>query len=108
MTEPGHKLLILIGGGRHAGIMTRPKPSRKRNIVLLYHMQSNAVPNGIGTDPINAQHMFMALDGLGKPAALYMYPYEDHGPVAKETIMDQWARWCAWLDMYVKNPKKKG
>jgi dipeptidyl aminopeptidase/acylaminoacyl peptidase len=32
-----------------------------------------------------------------------MYPYEDHGPIARETVLDQWARWVAWLDKYVKN-----
>ena len=41
---------------------------------------------------------------LGKTASLYKYPYEDHGPVAKETLLDMWARWGAWLDKYVKNP----
>ena len=72
--------------------------------LLMYHSMDDA---NVGTDPLNAEHMFMALDGLGKPAALYMYPYEDHGPLAKETILDQWARWVAWLDTYVKNPKKE-
>ena len=38
----------------------------------------------------------------------YNRPLTRHGPVAKETILDQWARWIAWLDMYVKNPKAKG
>ena len=28
----------------------------------------------------------------------------DHGPRARETVMDQWGRWVAWLDKYVKNP----
>ncbi len=37
-----------------------------------------------------------------------MYPLEDHGPVAKETLLDLWARWSAWLDKYVKNPEKAG
>jgi dipeptidyl aminopeptidase/acylaminoacyl peptidase len=51
--------------------------------------------------------MFHALQGLGKTASLYMYPYEDHGPVARETVLDQWARWVAWLDKYVKNAGTK-
>ncbi len=62
----------------------------------------------VGTDPINSIRMFHALQGLGKTVALYMYPYEDHGPVTKETDLDQWARWVAWLDKYVKNPGKDG
>jgi hypothetical protein len=36
-----------------------------------------------------------------------MYPYEDHGPATRETLLDQWARWTAWLDVYVKNAGKE-
>jgi hypothetical protein len=36
---------------------------------------------------------------------LYLYPLEDHGPASKETLLDLWARWAAWLDKYVKSPK---
>jgi dipeptidyl aminopeptidase/acylaminoacyl peptidase len=49
--------------------------------------------------------MFDALIGQGKTAALFMYPYEDHGPATKETDLDQWARFVAWFDIYVKNAK---
>jgi dipeptidyl aminopeptidase/acylaminoacyl peptidase len=78
--------------------------NRVHGALLMYHGMDDA---NVGTNPINAQHMFLALDGLGKPAALYMYPYEGHGPIARETTLDLWARWVAWLDTYVKNPKKK-
>jgi dipeptidyl aminopeptidase/acylaminoacyl peptidase len=44
-----------------------------------------------------------ALRAEGKTAALFMYPYEDHGPATRESDLDQWARWVAWLDMYVKH-----
>lgn len=71
--------------------------------LLMYHGQHDA---NTGTDPINSERLFHALNGLGKPAALYSYPYEDHGPAMKETLLDMWARWDAWLDQYVKNPKK--
>ena len=47
--------------------------------------------------------MMQALRAEGKVAALYLYPYEDHGPATRETILDLWARWTAWLDIYVKN-----
>jgi dipeptidyl aminopeptidase/acylaminoacyl peptidase len=76
--------------------------NRVNGALLMYH---GVEDENVGTNPMNAEHMFMALDGLGKPAALYMYPYEGHGPVAKETTLDMWARWTAWLDLYVKNPK---
>jgi dipeptidyl aminopeptidase/acylaminoacyl peptidase len=78
--------------------------NRVNGALLMYHGMDDA---NVGTNPLNSQHLFMALDGLGKPAALYMYPYEGHGPLARETTLDLWARWTAWLDAYVKNPAKK-
>ncbi len=71
--------------------------------LLMYH---NLADQNVGTDPTNSIRLYHALNGLGKTTALYMYPYEDHGPVAKETLLDLWARWAAWLDKYVKNPQK--
>lgn len=59
----------------------------------------------IGTNPINSERLFQSLNQLGKTCALYMYPYEDHGQAARETVLDKWARWVAWLDKYVKNAK---
>jgi dipeptidyl aminopeptidase/acylaminoacyl peptidase len=72
---------------------------RIHGALLMYHGMEDA---NVGTDPINAEMLFLALDGLGKPAALYMYPYEGHGPLARETTLDLWARWAGWLDKYVK------
>lgn len=74
--------------------------------LLMYHSTED---QNVGTDPINSVRMYHALMGLGKTTSLYMYPYEDHGPIARETVLDQWARWVSWLDKYVKNanaPKK--
>jgi dipeptidyl aminopeptidase/acylaminoacyl peptidase len=70
--------------------------------LLMYH---NLADQNVGTDPQNSIRLYHALNGLGKTTALYLYPYEDHGPVARETLLDLWARWSAWLDKYVKNPK---
>ncbi len=70
--------------------------------LLMYH---NLHDQNVGTDPINSERLFEALNEQGKTAAMYRYPYEDHGPVAKETLLDMWARWSAWLDKYVKNPQ---
>ena len=42
---------------------------------------------------------------LGKTAALYVHPYEDHSVAAYASDLDQWARWVAWFDIYVKNSK---
>lgn len=71
--------------------------------VLLYHGIDD---QNMGTDPINSPKLFAALEALGKPAAMYMYPYEDHGQIAEETVLDQWARFVAWLDKWVKNGGK--
>ncbi|MGH7460187.1 MAG: alpha/beta hydrolase family protein, partial [Longimicrobiales bacterium] len=72
--------------------------------LLLYHGMAD---QNVGTDPVNATRLFNALEGLGKTASLYMYPFEDHGPATKETNLDMWARWVVWLDTYVKNANKK-
>ncbi len=69
--------------------------------LLMYHGLED---QNVGTFPIHSERMFSVLEALGKPAALYMYPYEDHGQIALETRLDMWARWMAWLDKYVKNP----
>jgi dipeptidyl aminopeptidase/acylaminoacyl peptidase len=75
--------------------------------VLMYHSIED---QNVGTDPISSIRMMQALRANGKTASLFMYPYEDHGPATRESDLDQWGRWTAWLDMYVKHagemPKK--
>jgi dipeptidyl aminopeptidase/acylaminoacyl peptidase len=76
--------------------------------LLMYHASED---QNQGTSPISSERMMAALQGLGKPAALYMYPYEDHSDATYASDLDLWARWLAWFDIYVKNPKtdtKKG
>ena len=70
--------------------------------LLLYHAIED---QNQGTDPISSRRMFLALQGLGKQAALYMYPYEDHSVATYASDLDLWARWVAWMDIYVKNPR---
>ncbi len=71
--------------------------------LLMYH---GLADQNVGTDPTNSVRLYHALNGLGKTSALYLYPLEDHGPASKETLLDLWARWAAWLDKHVKNPSK--
>jgi dipeptidyl aminopeptidase/acylaminoacyl peptidase len=78
---------------------------RLQGALLMYHSIED---QNTGTDPVNSIRLLHALQGMGKTAALYMYPYEDHGPLIQETLLDQWARWVAWLDVYVKNAGKPG
>jgi len=69
--------------------------------LLMYHSEED---QNVGTWPTNSRRMFHALNGIGKDAALYMYPHEGHGPDAEQTILDLWTRWVDWLDFYVKYP----
>ncbi len=70
--------------------------------LLMYHAIED---QNQGTDPISSKRMMAALQGLGKPAALYMYPYEDHSVATYASDLDLWARWIAWMDIYVKTGK---
>jgi dipeptidyl aminopeptidase/acylaminoacyl peptidase len=68
--------------------------------LLMYHGEHD---QNVGTFPIHSWRLFEAMEALGKTTSLYFYPYEEHGPTARETVLDLWARWTAWLDKYVKN-----
>ena len=68
--------------------------------LLMYHGMAD---QNVGTNPIHSKNMFHMLESIGKDAVLYMYPHEDHGQRAQESVLDMWARWVAWLDKYVKN-----
>ncbi len=66
--------------------------------LLLYHGLHD---QNVGTAPDHSPRLFHALNGLGKEAAMYLYPFEDHGPATRETLLDLWARWAAWLDVHL-------
>jgi len=70
--------------------------------LLMYHAWED---QNQGTAPISSTRMYAALQGLGKPAALYMYPYEDHSVATYASDLDLWARWVAWMDVHVKGGK---
>jgi dipeptidyl aminopeptidase/acylaminoacyl peptidase len=72
--------------------------------LLMYHSIED---QNVGTALMSSERMFHALQGLGKPAALYMYPYEDHSVGTYASDLDQWARWLAWFDVYVKGAESK-
>ena len=76
---------------------------RLQGALLVYHGDDD---QNVGTFPDNSWRLFHALNGLGKTSALYMYPYEGHGPAARETLMDMWARWIVWLDHYVRDAEE--
>ncbi len=67
--------------------------------LLMYH---NLEDQNTGTAPLSSIRMYNALQGLGKDAALYLYPYEDHSVMTYASDLDQWARWIAWFDVHLK------
>ncbi len=67
--------------------------------LLMYHATED---QNQGTALASSTRMMAALQGLGKPAALYLYPYEDHSVATYASDLDLWARWFAWFDVYVK------
>jgi dipeptidyl aminopeptidase/acylaminoacyl peptidase len=79
------------------------KADKLSGALLMYHQTED---QNVGTALISSIRMQHALQGLGKTSALFMYPYEDHGPATRETDLDQWARFIAWFVVYVKNAKK--
>lgn len=68
--------------------------------LLLVHNQDDT---NVGTAPMQSDRLFEAMNGLGKTVQLVQYPYEDHSPAARETVLDYWARALEWFDRYVKN-----
>ncbi len=71
--------------------------------LLLYHGMHD---QNVGTAPDHSPRLFHALNGLGKEAAMYLYPFEDHGPATKETLLDLWARWAAWLEVHLAEAER--
>jgi len=73
--------------------------------LLLLH---NLDDTNVGTHPMQSDRMYEALNGLGKTVTLVQYPYEDHGPAGRESVLDYWARVIEWFDKYVKSGDVKG
>ena len=71
--------------------------------LLMYHGMHD---QNVGTAPEHSPRLFHALNGLDKEAAMYLYPYEDHGPASRATVLDLWGRWTAWLDVHLKDGTK--
>ena len=71
--------------------------------LLMYHGMHD---QNVGTAPDHSPRLFHALNGLGKEASMYLYPFEDHGPATIETNLDLWARWTAWLEVHLAKKER--
>ncbi len=71
--------------------------------MLMIHGKED--PNS-GTFPMQSERMFAAIKGLGGNARLVMFPHEQHGYQARESLLHLLWEQYEWLDKYVKEPKK--
>ena len=81
------------------------KADQMNTPLLMYHGGDD---NNTGTFPIQSERFIQALTTLGKPAVLYVYPYESHTPRAIENKLDMWARFISWFDEHVKGAGGEG
>ena len=72
--------------------------------ILLIHGEED---NNSGTFPIQSVRFYNAIKGHGGTSKLVMLPKESHGYRAKESILHLIWEQDRWLDMHVKNKKKK-
>ena len=56
-----------------------------------------------GTFPVQSLRMFHAVKGLGGTVKLVMYPDEQHGYRARETVLDALYQQFGWFDHWIKN-----
>jgi dipeptidyl aminopeptidase/acylaminoacyl peptidase len=68
--------------------------------ILLLHGEADTNP---GTFPIQSQRFYHAVKGLGGTIKLVMYPHEQHGYRARETVLDALYQQFEWFDRWVKN-----
>ena len=52
---------------------------------------------------IGGEQMYQALQNLGVPTELVVYPNQFHGPTRASFIRDRYERYLAWYDKYLKS-----
>lgn len=66
--------------------------------LLLIHGERDA---NSGTFPIQSERLFQAIQGTGGTARLVILPYESHGYVARESVLDMLAEQFDWLERWL-------
>ncbi len=66
--------------------------------LLLVH---GAEDTNSGTFPIQSERLFQAIGGTGGTARLVILPFEDHGYVARESVLHVLAEQFAWLERWL-------
>jgi dipeptidyl aminopeptidase/acylaminoacyl peptidase len=66
--------------------------------LLLIHGERDS---NSGTFPIQSERLFQAIQGTGGTARLVVLPYESHGYVARESVLDVLAEQISWLERWL-------
>jgi dipeptidyl aminopeptidase/acylaminoacyl peptidase len=66
--------------------------------LLLIHGERDS---NSGTFPIQSERLFQAIQGTGGTARLVILPYESHGYVARESVLDMLAEQFNWLERWL-------
>jgi dipeptidyl aminopeptidase/acylaminoacyl peptidase len=66
--------------------------------LLLIHGERDA---NSGTFPMQSERLFQAIQGTGGTARLVILPYESHGYVARESVLDMLAEQISWLERWL-------
>jgi dipeptidyl aminopeptidase/acylaminoacyl peptidase len=86
-----------VSAFRYADKITAP--------LLLIHGERDA---NSGTFPIQSERLFQAIQGTGGTARLVILPYENHGYVARESVLHMLAEQLDWLERWVGEPPELG
>jgi dipeptidyl aminopeptidase/acylaminoacyl peptidase len=72
--------------------------------LLLIHGERDA---NSGTFPIQSERLFQAIQGTGGTARLVILPYENHGYVARESVLHMLAEQLTWLERWLAKPREE-
>ena len=71
--------------------------------LLLIHGERDA---NSGTFPIQSERLFQAMQGTGGTARLVVLPYENHGYIARESVLHMLAEQLTWLERWLAKPRE--
>jgi dipeptidyl aminopeptidase/acylaminoacyl peptidase len=72
--------------------------------LLLIHGERDA---NSGTFPIQSERLFQAIQGTGGIARLVILPYENHGYIARESVLHMLAEQFSWLERWLASPREE-
>jgi dipeptidyl aminopeptidase/acylaminoacyl peptidase len=88
------------------GVYDRVSPFRYADKIaaplLLVHGERDA---NSGTFPIQSERLFQAIQATGGTARLVILPHENHGYIARESVLHVLAEQFSWLDRWVGDVK---